>query len=90
MAKPSTRLRAFGCDPGGYSYYSTGENSAYGSGPYGEPGSRMDARVKSDGHRRRNILDGEFREIGVGTHTGANGDTERVTMYTAGFGVRRR
>jgi uncharacterized protein YkwD len=48
----------------------------------------MDAWMKSDGHRR-NILDGEFREIGVGTYTGTYGDTERVTMYTAGFGVRR-
>ena len=45
----------------------------------------MDAWMKSDGHRH-NILNGKFREIGVGTY----GDTEGVTMYTVDFGVRRR
>jgi uncharacterized protein YkwD len=86
----NARPRAFGCDPGGYRYYATGKNIAYGSGPYGEPSSRMDAWMQSDGHRRPNILDGEFREIGAGTHTVTYGDTERVTLYTAGFGVCRR
>ena len=83
------RLKAFGYDPDGYRYYATGENIAYGSGPYGEPGSRMDAWMKSDGHRH-NILNGKFREIGVGTFTGTYGDTEGVTMYTVDFGVRWR
>jgi uncharacterized protein YkwD len=55
------RLRAFGYDPGGYRYYAIGENIACGSGPYGESSSRMDACMKSDGHRPNN-LNGEFRE----------------------------
>ena len=83
------RLKAFGYDPGGYRYYAIGENIAYGSGPYGEPDSIMNAWMKSDGHRH-NTLNGEFREIGVGTHTGTYGETGGVTMYTADFGVRRR
>jgi uncharacterized protein YkwD len=83
------RLKAFGYDPGGYRHYAIGENIAYGNGPYGEPDSIMDAWMKSDGHRR-NILNNEFREIGVGTHTGTYGKTDGVTMYTADFGVRRR
>ena len=45
--------------------------------------------MKSDGHRH-NILNGKFREIGVGTFTGTYGDTEGVTMYTVDFGVRRQ
>ncbi len=83
------RLRTFGYGPDGYRSYAIGENIAYGSGQYGEPGSRMDAWMKSEGHRH-NILNGEFREIGVGTYTGTYGNTDGVTMYTADFGVRRR
>ena len=83
------RLKAFGYAPDGYRYYATGENIAYGSGPYGEPANIMDAWMKSDGHRH-NILKAEFREIGVGTHTGTYMNTDGATMYTADFGVRRR
>ena len=83
------RLKAFGYDPKGYRYYEIGENIAYGSGPYGEPDTIVDAWMRSDGHRH-NILNGRFREIGVGTHTGTYGDKDGVTMYTADFGVRRR
>ncbi len=83
------RLKAFGYDPKGYRSYVVGENIAWGSGPYGEPDSIMDSWMKSDGHRR-NILNGEFREIGIGTYTGTYRDTDRVTMYTADFGARRR
>jgi uncharacterized protein YkwD len=83
------RLKAFGYAPDGYRYYATGENIAYGSGPYGEPANIMDAWMKSDGHRH-NILKAEFREIGVGTYAGTYGDTDGATMYTADFGVRRR
>lgn len=66
-----------------------GENIAYGSGPYGEPESIMRSWMRSDGHRR-NILKGEFREIGVGTHTGEFKGFNGVTIYTVDFGVGQR
>jgi len=72
----------------GYPYSLCGENIAYGSGLYGEPDNIMDPWMKSDGHRR-NILNGKFREVGIGTHTGTYKGTQNVTMYTADFGVRR-
>ena len=72
----------------GYPYSLCGENIAFGSGSYGEPGSIMDRWMKSDGHRR-NILNGRFREVGIGAHTGTYKGTQNVTMYTADFGTRR-
>ncbi len=83
------RLKKFGYTPEGYSYYTVGENIAYGSGSYGRPGSIMQRWMKSTGHRR-NILNGKFREIGIGTYTGTYKGTRDVTMYTADFGTRRR
>lgn len=77
------RVRSYG-----YRYRLCGENIAYGSGRYGEPGSIMRRWMKSDGHRR-NILNGKFREVGIGTYTGTYKGTENVTMYTADFGTRR-
>lgn len=82
------RLKRYGYDLHGYRYYWVGENIAYGSGSYGEPESRMDAWMRSDGHRH-NILHSEFREIGIGTHTGTWRGYNGVTMYTVDFGVRR-
>ena len=67
----------------GYRYRYCGENIAYGSGAKGSPGSIMNAWMKSSGHRS-NILNGKYREIGIGTYRGA-GDK---TMYTADFGTR--
>jgi uncharacterized protein YkwD len=82
------RLERFGYDSEGYRHYLVGENIAYGSGTYGEPDGVMRAWMQSDGHRH-NILEGEFREIGVGTHVGEYKGIDGVTMYTADFGVRR-
>lgn len=83
------RLKAFGYDSKGYRSYAIGENIAWGGGSYGEPESIMNSWMKSDGHRR-NILNDEFREIGIGTFSGTYKDKEGVTMYTADFGARRR
>lgn len=83
------RLRRFGYTPKGYRYYATGENIAYGSGPKGAPRSVTKAWMKSPGHRR-NILDGKFREIGIGTYAGEYKGYRGVTMYTADFGTRRK
>ncbi len=82
------RLVRFGYDAKGYDYYRVGENIALGSGSNGTRESRMSAWMRSDGHRH-NILNEEFREIGVGTRTGEFEGVEGVTMYTVDFGVRR-
>jgi uncharacterized protein YkwD len=66
-----------------------GENIAYGSGTYGEPNSIMNSWMKSTDHRH-NILDGKFREIGIGVSTGNWKGNDGVSMYTVDFGVRRR
>ena len=82
------RLVRFGYDAKGYDYYRVGENIALGSGPAGEPENRMNAWMKSDGHRH-NILNEEYREVGIGTDTGEFKGFAGVTMYTVDFGVRR-
>jgi uncharacterized protein YkwD len=82
------RVKGFGYTPQRYSYYKTGENIAFGSGSAGTPQSIMRSWMHSDGHRH-NILDGDFREIGIGTFTGSLQGYDGVTMYTADFGVRR-
>jgi uncharacterized protein YkwD len=83
------RLVRFDYGTAGYDYYRVGENIALGSGPAGEPESRMNAWMKSDGHRH-NILNDEYREVGIGTHTGKFKDFAGVTMYTVDFGIRRK
>jgi uncharacterized protein YkwD len=83
------RLKRFGYTARGFRYYTTGENIAYGSGTKGSPRSIMRAWMKSRGHRH-NILNGKFREIGIGTYTGKYKSYRGVTMYTADFGTRRR
>ncbi|HET7272117.1 MAG TPA: CAP domain-containing protein [Rubrobacter sp.] len=83
------RIKRFGYTPQGYSFYMIGENIAYGSGSYGEPDSIMNSWMKSDEHRH-NILNGKYREIGIGVSTGTWQGHDGVSMYTADFGVRRR
>ncbi len=79
-----------GCDRvknAGYRFRYCGENIAYGSGTKGSPGNIMNAWMNSSSHRR-NILNGKFREIGVGTYTGDFKGTGNTTMYTVDFGTR--
>ncbi len=72
------RVRRFG-----YRWRACGENIGYNSTPKG----MFNAWMRSSGHRR-NILNGKFREVGIGAHTG-NYDGLKTTMYTADFGARR-
>ena len=44
--------------------------------------------MNSSGHRT-NILDGRFREVGIGTATGTFEGKRGYTMYTVDFGTRR-
>ncbi len=81
------RIKRFGYTPQGNDFYMVGENIALGSGTYGEPESRMRAWMKSPDHRH-NILNGKFREIGIGVSTGNYKGTDGVSMYTVDFGTR--
>lgn len=82
------RLKKFGYTSKGFRYYTIGENIAYGSGRKGEPKQIMRAWMKSPGHKK-NIVNGKFRQIGIGTYTGTYKKYKGVTMYTADFGTRR-
>jgi uncharacterized protein YkwD len=75
------RIKRFGYTPQGYSFYMVGT--------YGEPDSIMNSWMKSPDHRH-NILNGKYREIGIGVSTGTWKGNDGVSMYTADFGVRRR
>lgn len=68
--------------------YSVGENLAWGSYQLGTPRLIVRAWMKSPGHRR-NILDGRFREIGIGVVRGApQPGVQRAATYATTFGRR--
>jgi uncharacterized protein YkwD len=77
------RLKRFG-----YGGNVSGENIAGGNGSFAKPGSTFKRWMNSAGHRS-NILDGRFRRVGVGTHTGNYKGNQGYTMYTVDFGGRR-
>ena len=70
--------------------WNIGENIAYGTGALATPASIVDSWMKSPGHKA-NILNGKFREIGIGISTGAPVPTAASVgaTYTTDFGVRR-
>jgi uncharacterized protein YkwD len=59
------------------------ENIAWGTGSLSSPRAITRAWMHSPGHRA-NILDGSYREIGIGVATGARARA----IYTTDFGVR--
>ena len=71
----------------GYRWRTYGENIAGGSGPYRTPENRFKAWINSSGHRA-NILNKNFREIGIGAYTGTYKRYSNWTMWTADFGDR--
>ncbi len=77
------RLRRFG-----YNWRVYGENVGWGSGYKGAPEARFRAWMNSPGHRA-NILNNNFREVGIGTATGYFGGYGNSTTYTVDFGTRR-
>ncbi len=83
------RLIRFGYRPMGYRYWTVGENIAGGSGPYGTPDNRFNAWMNSPAHRA-NILNRNFREIGIGVRSGNFRGVNGWTMYTVDFGTRLR
>jgi uncharacterized protein YkwD len=70
--------------------WSIGENIAWGTGSFATPRSIVRSWMHSPGHRA-NILNGGFRDIGIGIAPGApvhmNGATGGAT-YTTDFGSR--
>jgi hypothetical protein len=69
--------------------WTVGENIAWGQAGLSTPRSIMAAWMASPGHRK-NILTGEFTEIGLGVVTGTPGDTSWGATYTTDFGALRR
>ncbi|MGI8911147.1 MAG: CAP domain-containing protein [Rubrobacteraceae bacterium] len=90
---PSDRLERADYITREFSYWTVGENIAWGSGELGAPDNIFEAWMDSDGHRH-NILDEDFRQIGIGM---SQGDFETrdgnvyagSRMYAAEFGARR-
>jgi uncharacterized protein YkwD len=66
--------------------WSLGENLAWGSGSTATPAQVVSAWMRSAGHRR-NILDGTFREVGIGIALGAPNGRSGAT-YVNEFGRR--
>jgi uncharacterized protein YkwD len=67
--------------------WSLGENLAWGAGRAATPASIVGAWMRSPGHRR-NILDGTFREIGIGIVAGAPTGSPAGATYVNEFGRR--
>jgi uncharacterized protein YkwD len=68
--------------------WTVGENIAWGSWDYATPASIVDGWMHSPGHRA-NILNGRFREIGLGVARGAPvGGQEHGGTYVTDFGAR--
>jgi uncharacterized protein YkwD len=82
------RLKKFSYSPGGYSYYSIGENIAWGCESRGRPEHLFKWWMHSRGHRA-NILNNRFREVGIGARTGTFKSCDQASMYTVDFGTRR-
>src|SRR5690242_13055835 len=68
--------------------WTVGENIAWGSWDYATPKSIVRGWMNSPGHRA-NILNGGFREIGIGISRGAPvGGQQRAATYGTDFGTR--
>jgi uncharacterized protein YkwD len=72
--------------------WALGENLAWGAGSHASPRQIVSAWMRSPGHRA-NILNGTFREIGIGLATGAPrraGASAGAGTFVTEFGTRRR
>ena len=82
------RLQRFGYTPQGFSTYYIGENIYYGSEGLGEPQDAVTWWMNSPGHRA-NILNKNFRQVGIGAVSGEYKGSSGYTAYTVDFGMRR-
>jgi uncharacterized protein YkwD len=69
--------------------WSLGENLYWGSGPLATPAQSVDAWMHSPGHRA-NLLNKNFRDIGIGIAIGAPEDVAGApaATYATEFGTR--
>jgi uncharacterized protein YkwD len=70
------------------SYWTVGENLAFGDGERGTPQGVLSAWMNSGPHRA-NILHADFREVGLGIQPGCPGSPRKGATYTIDFGVKR-
>ena len=83
------RLRKFNYIVGGLSFWTYGENIAWGLRNDGTPRNIVQAWMRSPGHRA-NILNRTFRDIGVGFMHGSPSNPDAPGgIYTTDFGTRR-
>jgi uncharacterized protein YkwD len=78
------RLTSVGYLDGGDDWV-VGENIGWGQGPLSTPRSMVEAWMNSAGHRR-NILSGDYAEIGLGLALGTPEDATWGATYTTDFG----
>ncbi len=86
---PLDRMRASGYIPNQQSGYVVGENIAWGTMWLATPQSIVKAWMESPGHRA-NILDGAFRETGVGVEPrppASLAEGQPGALYTQDFGT---
>lgn len=81
------RIRATGYMSSARSW-SVGENIAWGTGRLATAAEITESWMRSAGHRA-NILNGHFREIGIGIEIGVPTLRRPGATYTADFGFRR-
>jgi uncharacterized protein YkwD len=82
------RLERFGYTFSGYAFWKYGENIYWGSGTSASPDSAHKWWMNSTGHKA-NILNRDFREVGIGVRAGTYKGIAGAKMYTVDFGVRR-
>jgi uncharacterized protein YkwD len=82
------RLSRAGYIRDGLSGWNVGENIGWGTGSYATPAEMVKAWMDSPGHRE-NILNKEFREIGIGVILGVpQSGLSGGATYTTDFGTR--
>jgi len=67
--------------------WTVGENLAWATGSLATPAQTVDNWMNSPAHRR-NVLNREFREIGIGVAIGAPSTDQAGATYTTEFGHR--
>jgi uncharacterized protein YkwD len=83
-----SRLEGVGYLVGGLTQWAYGENIAWGTQELGTPEAIVDAWMHSPPHRA-NILNRDFKEIGVGFSAGTpNSGGDDGGIYTTDFGLR--
>jgi uncharacterized protein YkwD len=82
------RVKATSYLHGVWPRFGLAENIGYGSGPLGTPRAMVSAWMRSAEHRA-NILDGRYRDIGLGIVPGIPGNGGAGATYTTDFGYRQ-